>query len=301
MPKGDPFVTSIEAAVAFVQRGDRLAIAGSRLMKKPMALVRELIRQGTGDLEMMTNNASIEADMLIGAGQLRQITFTNCVLDIAGMAPNFRKKVESGDVRALEFGTMAMMRSLEVTERDIPVGLVRSLMGSDLVKHHPGQHRMVGGELLLEVPAYQPDVTFLHAPYADVDGNVLLTHETFDFMFAKAAKKCVVTVEKILPFREFRTRGYGGLGVAELKARDIDALLVAPWGAYPTSCFPLYAQDNRYILEYVDANAARGIDAYLDENVRGHTEIEFLERVGLRRLFELQHMMDIGRAAVSRG
>lgn len=300
MPKGDPFITSIEDAVALVKPGDRLVIAGSRLTTKPMALVRELIRQGTCDLEVMGNNVSIDADMLVGNGQARQLTFTFCGLDIAGNAPHFRKKIESGEVKALEFGTMAMLRSLEAAERDIPFGYARSMIGSDLLKQHPGKHRKVGDQLLLEVPAYQPDVAFVHAPFADVNGNVLLAHETFNFIFAKSAKKCVVSVDRILPSGEFRVRGPSHVGVVELKARDIDALVVLPWGAYPTSCFPLYTQDLRHVLEYADLVAEKGLDAYLDRYVRGRTEAAFLEIVGLARLVKLQKMMDFGRAAVSR-
>lgn len=294
MTIGAPFVDTIEQAVRRIALGNRVALGGARLCKKPMALVRELIRQGTGDLEIMTSAASIECDMLIAAGLARQITFSFFNIDIVGMATNFRKKVEAGELKTLEFGTLAMIRSLEAAERDIPFNYARSMIGSDLVKHHPGQHKMVGDQLLLEVPAYQPDVALLHVPYADVNGNALIVHEGFDFHLAKAAKRCVVSVDRILPRDEF-CREIG----TELPAKNIDAVVVVPFGAHPTSCYPHYVQDYDHVLEYYDACTDGRIDDYLQEQIRSNDENDYQQKVGLARFHQLQRMMDMSRAVVS--
>lgn len=293
MQKFSPYVTTLAEAVSHVKSGDRLAFGGARLCKKPMALVRELLRQGQDNLELMTSAASLECDLLIAANRARQITFSFCNLDIAGLAPNFRKKVEAGELKTLEFGTLAMIRSLEAAERDIPVAYARSMIGSDLVKHHPGKHVQVGDQLLLEVPAYQPDVTFLHVPYADVNGNVLIQHEGFDFHLAKAARKCVVTADRVLPRDEYvRMQG------TELPIQNITALVIEPFGAHPTSCHPHYVQDYAHVLDYYDRSVDETLDQYIAEYISDSDEAEYQSKIGLKRFHDLQRMMDISRAAV---
>ncbi len=55
-----------------------------------------------------------------------------------------------------------------------------------------------------------------------------------------------------------------------IPAHCVAAVVEAPFGAHPSSCYPLYAYDRAHLAEYVKA-AATGrevLQAYLDRYVR---------------------------------
>ncbi|MBI5343164.1 MAG: hypothetical protein HZB63_07635 [Deltaproteobacteria bacterium] len=95
------FVPLAEAAAA-IPSGSRVAVGGAMVMP-PMAMVRELIRQGKKDLDIVCSPiGGINVDMLAGAGCARSVEFPQISLGEFGMAPNFRRAVESGRLATRE-------------------------------------------------------------------------------------------------------------------------------------------------------------------------------------------------------
>lgn len=95
------FVPLSEAAAA-VPSGCRIAIGGAMVMP-PMSLVREMIRQGKKDLDLVCSPiGGINVDMLAGAGCARSVEFPQVSLGEFGMAPNFRRAVETGTLATRE-------------------------------------------------------------------------------------------------------------------------------------------------------------------------------------------------------
>lgn len=95
------FVTLAEAA-ASVPSGAKIAVGGAMVMS-PMAFVREMIRQKKRDLDLVVVPiGGINVDMLVGAGCVRSVEFPQVSLGEYGMAPHFRRAVESGTVIAYE-------------------------------------------------------------------------------------------------------------------------------------------------------------------------------------------------------
>jgi len=95
------FVSLPEAAAA-VDSGSRIAIGGAMVMS-PMSFVRELVRQGKRDLDLVVIPiGGINVDMLVGAGAVRSVEFPQISMGEFGMAPNFRRAVESGRIRPRE-------------------------------------------------------------------------------------------------------------------------------------------------------------------------------------------------------
>lgn len=93
---------SLSEAAAAVPSGSRVAIGGAMVMS-PMSLVRELIRQRTTDLDLVVIPiGGINVDMLVGAGAARSVEFPQISLGEFGMAPNFRRAVETGRIRPKE-------------------------------------------------------------------------------------------------------------------------------------------------------------------------------------------------------
>ncbi len=91
-------VVSLREAAASIPDGSIVAVGGLSYFGAPMALVRELIRQGVRDLTLITAAVtSIQADLLIAAGAVRKIISPYVSLEELGLAPAFRKAVEAGD------------------------------------------------------------------------------------------------------------------------------------------------------------------------------------------------------------
>lgn len=90
-------------AAALIPSGARVAVGGSMSMA-PMALIREMIRRGVKELTLITvPTGGLNIDLLIGAGATARLYFAQIFLDEFGMAPNFRRAVESGALECREY------------------------------------------------------------------------------------------------------------------------------------------------------------------------------------------------------
>ncbi|OGO11288.1 MAG: hypothetical protein A2Y53_03415 [Chloroflexi bacterium RBG_16_47_49] len=78
---------------------------------------------------------------------------------------------------------------------------------------------------------------------ADLDGNALIgDNKGVDVELCMTSKIVVITAEEIVP----------ELTKADLVAPCVHAVVLAPKGALPTSCHPLYPLDAEAILEYAE-------------------------------------------------
>jgi glutaconate CoA-transferase subunit A len=94
---------SLAEAAGLVRDGEMVAVGGSLLQRTPAALVRELARQGRRDLELAKPSPGYDADLLAAAGCLARIRSGIVSFEQPfGMAPNFRRAVEQGEVEVVE-------------------------------------------------------------------------------------------------------------------------------------------------------------------------------------------------------
>jgi hypothetical protein len=78
---------------------------------------------------------------------------------------------------------------------------------------------------------------------ADPHGNALIgNNKAIDVELAVTARTVIVTAEEIVP----------ELVKADLVAPFIDWVVLAPGGALPTSCHPLYPLDGEAMLAYTE-------------------------------------------------
>ncbi|MFX6842515.1 CoA transferase, partial [Acinetobacter baumannii] len=70
MSLGTPKIVPLKDLAARVTDGSSLALGGSFLHRGPVALVRELIRQGRRDLEVIKQSPGYDIDILCRAGAL---------------------------------------------------------------------------------------------------------------------------------------------------------------------------------------------------------------------------------------
>jgi glutaconate CoA-transferase subunit A len=144
-----------------------------------------------------------------------------------------------------------------------------SLLGSDLLERLPAKemHCPITGELVVAVPACQPDVAFIHVHRADTQGNAQVDGPVYmDLEFARAAKTVVVTAEEIVTTDEIARSADRTVIPGFL----VDAVVEVPFGAYPGECYGLYEADFDHFAAYVglvNDGGADGVQEYLRRHV----------------------------------
>jgi len=225
--------------------------------------------------------SGFEAELLAAAGSLGTLRTCYFGLEFLGLAPLLRKAVEQGRVKVVE-----------ETEYTIAVGLQAALMrvpylpsrdcevGTDFFRIRPDLRRApcpVTGEELTWFPALAPRVAIIHAPMADEQGHTWLGGQhCVDAQLAMAADYTIVTVEKIVSTAEIKA-AQGGAGLVSFM---VDAVVEAPGGAHPTSCYPDYPLDVVHLTNYLRQARGGGAAAYLAQYVHGPAGLpEYLKSI----------------------
>jgi glutaconate CoA-transferase, subunit A len=98
-----PVWTDLAQAAKLVHDGDLIALGG-HTRQAPMALIRELIRQGRRHLGLITvPTGGFNVDLAVGAGLVDRLHFAQVGLEEYGMAPQFRAAVQAGRLQCLEY------------------------------------------------------------------------------------------------------------------------------------------------------------------------------------------------------
>lgn len=259
-------VTSLSEAAALVSDGMTVAAGGNLLHRGPFAFVRELARQGRRDLEIVKTAGAYDVDLLAAAGCLRAAScgFVGFENEF-GMAPNYRRMVEQGTVEAREHACYSVIQGLRAAAFGVPFMPAAGFEGSDLPAAR-GFRRVADpytGVEVIAIPALRPDVAVIHAPEADAQGNARIYGSRFeDEWMVKAARTVIVTAERIVPTERLAEQ-------PELTAVPgflTTAVVLAPRGAWPGSCFPDYDYEPEGVAAYLEAAGdPPRLAAYLDE------------------------------------
>ena len=287
-PPGDKLV-DLTTAVARISDGALLALGGGLSARLPMAMVRELVRQGRRDLHLIGSAHSIDVDLLVAASAVRRCeeSYVGFEQDL-GLAPAYRRAAEAGTIEVAESCCVTVLAQLRATEMGLPFLPVRGVKGSDLRRLHPEYAEVscpFTGEVLVAVPAVRPDAALIHAPIGDRYGNLHLGQPyVLDERFAPASRQVIATVERVVSTGEVTAAG------VTIPAHYVAAVAEAPFGAHPTSCYPDYAYDRPHLAEYVAAAQAGGeeLASYLKTYVYGVDEPGYRELLGPDRLAALR-------------
>jgi glutaconate CoA-transferase subunit A len=282
-------LVELDRAAHAVRDGALVALGGGLSARLPMALVRELIRQGRQGLHVVGSAHGIDVDLLVAAGAVAvcEESYVGFEQDL-GLAPAYRRAAETGAIEIRESCCATVLAQLRAAEFGLPFMPVRGVKGSDIRRLHP-EYREVTcpftGEILVVVPPLRPDVALIHAPLGDRRGNLHLDQPyVLDERFAAASRNVVATVDRIASTEEVAEAG------VTIPAHLVTAVAEVPYGAHPTSCYPGYAYDRPQLAEYVRQAAAGGADlaGYLDRYVTGTpSEEAYRKVVGEERLARL--------------
>jgi glutaconate CoA-transferase subunit A len=282
-PPGDKRA-SLAEAVSLVSDGAMVALGGGLCARLPMAMVRELIRQGRRGLHLIGSAHSIDVDLLVGTGAVGRCeeSYVGFEQDL-GLAPGYRRAAEAGTIEVAESCCATILAQLRAAEMGLPFLPVRGVRGSDIRRLHPEYADITcpfTGEILVAVPALRPDVALLHAPAGDRYGNLHLEQPyVLDERFASASRLVVATVDELVSTEEVVRSG------VTIPAHLVAAVAEVPYGAHPSSCYPRYAYDRDHLREYLTAAQAGAgdLEKYVATYVLGSEE-NYRETIGPDRL-----------------
>jgi glutaconate CoA-transferase, subunit A len=299
----DKTMSAADAVARFVHPGDVLGMGGQNIGRCPMALAHEVIRQGIGELIIVGCNLSIAMDQLVGAGLVRRCVCGSGNLERFGTTLCWRRGIETGTLEVEDYSHLAMVTRFLAGEMGLPFMPTRSLLGSDLLppdaaaRARPGKALLIDnpwapGEPVVLVPALQPDVSIVHVQRADPMGNLIIegfaTHEP---EMLRASRHVIASCEELVSTDEIRAHPEQ----TTVPFLYVSAVVVQPFGAYPTSTYRYYDYDATHVRAYQAAAGAgdEAVRGYLQTHVRGRASFdEHLARAaGHQRLEELRHAM----------
>ncbi len=265
---------SLAEATDLVADGCTLGIGGVLARRKPIALLSSLLAARRRRLRLVSFLAGLDVDLLVAAAAVTEVRSGYVGFEQLGFAPAFERAVDAQEVRALEYSEMLFTAGLRAAGAGLPFMPTRGAAGSDLLDELGLRSVQCpySGERVTAVPALAPDVCVIHADAADQRGNVALP-AVRDFLFdsdallARASRAVIVSAERIVATDALRGNG------ALLFSYEVDAVVHAPHGAWPTGVPGSYQPDTARIASYLaaarsDSAAAAAAAAALAEEVR---------------------------------
>ncbi|MBV1892568.1 MAG: hypothetical protein KUG57_00900 [Ilumatobacteraceae bacterium] len=259
----------MEDAVASVSSGDHLAVGGIWNENAPSALVRALARRGIDGLKLSAGPASAyPVDLLIGMGMVATVMAPNVTFEDLGLAPNFRRAVEKGEVRLIECDEPSLIGGYRAAAAGLPASIVHSLRGTSLLDRSPWMttHELPDGEEVVLIPALRPDVTFLHVQQCDEYGNARCLGTVFaDRLLAKCATTVIVSTDELVSNEEIRASPSS----TTIPGFFVDVVVEAQYGAHPCGSHGRYTRDSASLRHYLAAASKGGNwDDYVSSVVR---------------------------------
>ncbi|MFG3263322.1 CoA transferase subunit A [Streptomyces bobili] len=233
--------------------GMTLGIGGWGSRRKPMALVRAVLRSRVRDLTVVSYGGP-DVGMLVAAGRVRRLVVPFVTLDSIPLEPHYRAARERATVELTEIDEAMFMWGLHAAANRLPFLPVRAGIGSDVMRVNPGLRTVTSpyddGETFVAVPALRVDAALVHVNRADRLGNgqYLGPDPYFDDLFCEAADTAYVSCERIVETAEL-TKDAAPQTLL-VKRHTVTGVVEAPNGAHFTSCAPDYGRDEAFQKTY---------------------------------------------------
>ncbi|MGY1437932.1 CoA transferase subunit A [Streptomyces reniochalinae] len=241
-----------EEFAARIESGMTVGIGGWGSRRKPMALVRALLRTNVKDLTVLSCGGP-DVGLLAAAGRIGKLVAPFVTLDSVPLEPHFRAARESGALAFEEWDESMFLWGLTAAAHRLPFMPVRGGLGSDVPRHNPRLRTVTSpyddGEELLAAPALRMDVALVHVDRADVRGNGQFRGPDpfFDDLFTEAAERTYLSCEQLVE------RFEGPPQSLLVQRQNVTGVLHTPRGAHFTSCAPDYGRDEAFQRAYVRA------------------------------------------------
>jgi glutaconate CoA-transferase subunit A len=303
----DKVTTVAQAVRQLVHDGDYLAIGGFGCDRIPTAVVHEILRQNQQNLRFAGHTATHDFQLLC-AGNLTGRGKTLSKVDIAyvvglearGLSPHSRRVLESGEVVCTEWSNYTLAVRLKAAAMGLPFLPARSLLGTDTFRHSAAAVITCPFtcQKLAAIPALYPDVAAIHVHEADRYGNSRIRGTTVaDLELARAAKRLIVTCERLIPTDEIRRDPTQTV----IPFYCVDAVCEVPFGSYPGNMPYEYFSDEAHLCQWLQVESdLAAFRVFLEKYIFDVPDFGgYLERCGgLPRMQELRRqelLLDRGR------
>jgi glutaconate CoA-transferase subunit A len=249
---GTSKIVTLQELAGRVGDGHSVALGGSFLHRGPFALVRELIRQGRTDLEIIKQSPGYDIDLLCRAGALARARAGIVAMEgNFGLAPWFRRAVETAQIRLEEHACATLTAGLRAAAFGVPFMPCGGIHGSDLPALNGWKaidDPYGSGQSVYLIPRITPDFAVIHANEVSEDGDVRVYGTShWDRIMSRSAERVLVTAERIASSASFRDRPELTLIPHFL----VEAVSIVPGGAWPGSCWPDYEVDYPAVETYM--------------------------------------------------
>ena len=255
-----------------------IGIGGWGGRRKPMALIREIVKSDLKDLTIAAYGGC-DVGMLASAKKIRKLIFGFVSLDVIPLEAHFRRARSAGEFEVMEVDEGMFQLGLKAAAQNLSFLPCRAGLGTDVMTHNP-QIKTIkdpyGDEHYVAMPAIKLDVALCHVTEADRMGNSFIGGPDvfFDEWFCRAADKAYLTCERIVDTSAFDDDH-------KVMRMPIERNLIAgvaqvPFGAHPTSNGPDYGIDVAHLKAY-SATAKEGWDGYVSDYVEADN---YVEKVG---------------------
>ena len=254
---------TLDEVVAELEDGMTIGIGGWGPRRKPMALVRAILRSDLRDLTIVSYGGA-DVGLLCKAGKVKRLVYAFVSLDTVPLEPLFQQARQNGTIpEIVELDEGMFQTGLQAAAQRLPFLPVRAGLGSDVLVNNPHIKTVTSpypdhsgdAEQLVAVPALKLDVALVHLNRADAHGNAVYLGPDpyFDDLFCMAADRAYVSTEKIVDT--------AGLTVDTpvqrllLSRMMVAGVVEAPNGAHFTTCTPDYERDETFMRHYAKAAA----------------------------------------------
>lgn len=245
--------------VARLRSGMKIGIGGWGSRRKPMSIVRAILRSTLKDLDIVSYGGP-DVGLLAAAGKIRSLTYGFVSLDSIALEPHFRIARQNATIPELvELDEGMLQWGLYAASLRLPFLPTRAGLGSDVMLNNP-HLRLVrspydDNEEFVAMPAITLDAAIVHLNRADARGNTqyLGPDLYFDDLFLGAASPGhrYVSCERIVPTEELLQAGTHH--TLKINRSMVDGVIESPNGAHFTNCEPDYARDEAFQREYAKA------------------------------------------------
>ena len=250
-----------EEAVATLSDGMVIGIGGWGSRRKPMSLVRALLRSPITDLTIVSYGGP-DVGLLAAAGKIRRIIYGFVSLDSIALEPHWRAARQSGSIpEPVEYDEGMLQWGLYAGSLRLPFLPTRAGLGSGVMDVNPDLRTVRSpyddGEELLAVPAIRLDASFVHLNRSDRSGNAQFLGPDlyFDDLFLGACEPGhrYLSCERVVDTADLLTEG--SFHTMKINRSMVDGVIEAPNGAHFTTCEPDYGRDEAFQRAYATAAA----------------------------------------------
>jgi len=264
-----------DAVAAFVHDGDYIASGGFGTNRISTAVLHEILRQDRREMGF-AGFSTTHAFQVLAAGNLgarrllARVDASYIVgLEARGLSPHSRRVVESGGVQVCEWSNYALAGRFKAAAMGVPFIPARSMQGTDTFAKSAARTVQCPftGRRFAALPALYPDAAFIHVHESDCHGNCRIRGITAgDVDLARAAKRLVITTERLVSSREIRSAP----NQTVIPSFCVDAVCEVPGGSYPGNMAGEYFSDEEHLAAWLEAEKTdESLAAFLQKYVYG--------------------------------